>query len=76
MSRADIEPLRMRRYNELSHGEQRRVILARALATEAPVILLDEPTAALDVGHALSLFDLIRSLAEAGKSSVLETQKL
>jgi iron complex transport system ATP-binding protein len=41
--------------------------VARALATEASVILLDEPTAALDIAHALGLFELLRTLASRGK---------
>jgi iron complex transport system ATP-binding protein len=41
-------------------------LLARALATEARVLLLDEPTAALDVGHALKVYAMLRRLAEQG----------
>jgi iron complex transport system ATP-binding protein len=50
----------------LSGGERARVALARALATQAPVLLADEPTAALDPRHQLTVMDLLRQAARAG----------
>ncbi|MEN9581476.1 MAG: hypothetical protein RJA70_4485 [Pseudomonadota bacterium] len=64
----DLEGFEHRLFTRLSGGEQRRVLLARALATEAPWILMDEPTAALDIPHALSLGARVRALAATGKS--------
>jgi iron complex transport system ATP-binding protein len=64
-------PLADRRVGELSGGEQQRVLLARALAQDTPVLLLDEPTTHLDLQHRESLIQLIRELAEKKKLAVL-----
>jgi iron complex transport system ATP-binding protein len=57
-----------RRFDQLSTGEAQRVLVARALATGAGTILMDEPTAGLDLGHALTLLGLIRRLAAEGRT--------
>jgi iron complex transport system ATP-binding protein len=71
LSRLDLEGFGERRLGTLSGGEKQRVVVARALAQEALIVLLDEPTAALDIGHqqqALELLDLLR--AESGLTLV------
>jgi iron complex transport system ATP-binding protein len=71
LARLDLLPFADRRLGTLSGGERQRVVVARALAQEAPVVLLDEPTAALDIGHqqqALELLDGLR--AESGLTLV------
>lgn len=60
----------------LSGGELRRVGIARALATEARFLLLDEPTANLDLEHALGLLELTRSLARDGRGVLIASHDL
>ncbi|HJL23745.1 MAG TPA: ABC transporter ATP-binding protein, partial [Polyangiaceae bacterium LLY-WYZ-15_(1-7)] len=70
LAEVDALAFRGRAFPRLSVGEQQRVLLARALATEAPLLLLDEPTAPLDIAQALATFDLLRRLADAGRAVV------
>jgi len=56
---------------ELSGGERQRVVVARALAQETPILLLDEPTAHLDLGHQASVLDLMRRIARDEGKAVL-----
>ena len=60
-----------RRIGELSGGEQQRILLARALCQSTPVLLLDEPTAHLDLQYQVSLLELVRELAHKDNLAVL-----
>lgn len=68
MTAMDVGHLANRPVNAISGGELARVLLARALAQEAPIILADEPTAGLDPAHALALFEILGRLAAEGRT--------
>ncbi len=66
-----------RRFATLSGGEKQRVVIAGALAQTSDILLLDEPTASLDVGHQFDIVDLLRRLnAERGTTMVVSTHDL
>jgi iron complex transport system ATP-binding protein len=70
MERTDVAHLAARRITELSGGERQRVILARALAQEPSILVLDEPSAFLDIRHQVEIYDLLRDLQAEGLTVV------
>ncbi len=73
LAQLDLLGLVDRVVSTLSGGERQRVFLARALAQEAPVLLLDEPTTALDVGHQQQVLELIEILRRQRDLTVIST---
>ncbi|WP_460801732.1 heme ABC transporter ATP-binding protein [Nocardioides pacificus] len=71
MESGDVTHLAERLFPTLSGGEQARTSFARLLAQEAPVMLLDEPTAALDIKHQEQLLEVARTSARAGAAVVV-----
>lgn len=68
---ADVGHLRDRIFPTLSGGEQARVVLARTLAQRTPIVMLDEPTAALDLQHQVIVAEALRARADAGAAVVV-----
>ncbi|WP_096704817.1 ABC transporter ATP-binding protein [Magnetospirillum sp. 15-1] len=68
-----ISHLHRRPFTELSGGERQLVLVARALAQDAPVVILDEPAAALDLGNQGRVLRLIRELSTGGRTVLMTT---
>ena len=73
MERLDIARFAARRLSRLSGGERQRVVLARALAADPRVLLLDEPTSMLDIGHQQQVLELVDGLRRDAGLTVLST---
>jgi iron complex transport system ATP-binding protein len=73
MDRLELAPEGDRRLDSLSGGELQRVVVARALAQAAPLLLLDEPTTGLDLGHQIRVLELIEGLRRSEGLTVLST---
>ena len=72
----DAAGLASRAINELSGGELQRVLIARTLAAQTPVLLLDEPFANLDVRHCLDILEILRAQAREGRTVVVSVHDL
>ena len=73
LDRLDLKTLADRPLRTLSGGERQRAVLARVLAQQAGVLLLDEPTTGLDIGHAQALLELVDQLRKADGTTVVST---
>ncbi len=77
LQQCDLEDFVQRAYSELSDGEKQRVMLARALAQDTPLMMLDEPTAHLDLPNRVNLMRMLRDLAkQTNKAILLSTHEL
>jgi len=76
LAQVDATALAERRWSTLSGGERQRIMLARMLASDASVLVLDEPTAALDVGHALRVMQCCDALTRSGRAIVFATHDI
>ena len=76
MSRLGIEHLREKRLSQMSTGELRKCIVARALVHPVKAILLDEPTVGLDIKSQLDFIEMMRSLANSGTTIILVTHHI
>jgi len=70
LDRTDTARFADRAVTTLSGGERQRVLLARALAQETPVLLLDEPTGSLDINHQVRTLELVRELVAGGRTVI------
>jgi iron complex transport system ATP-binding protein len=76
LARCDVAAFTGRTIDSLSGGEWQRVRLARALAQEPRVLVLDEPTTSLDVRHEMELFELVRRLVDGGLAGLVITHHI
>ena len=71
LSLAQVEHLAQRKHFEISDGQLQKVLIARALAQDTPVVVLDEPTTHLDLVHKVTLFKLLKTLASTTNKCIL-----
>lgn len=77
IKKCDIQHLTERNYDTLSDGEKQRVNIARAITQETPIIILDEPTAHLDIVNKIEVFKLLKQLTkEYSKTIILSTHHI
>ena len=76
MARMKVEDLAERDFGAISDGQKQRVLVARALAQETPVLLMDEPTSYLDIRYRTELMETLRGLAAEGKTILMSLHEI
>lgn len=71
MERSQVTHLANKKHYEISDGQLQKVLVARALAQDSPIIILDEPTTHLDLLHKVALFKLLKKLTQETKKCIL-----
>lgn len=71
LERLNLSPLAFRDFDELSGGQQQKVLLARALVQEADILLLDEPVSSLDIRHQIEVMEVVKSFVRKYRKSVI-----
>ncbi len=76
LSQTKIEALRYKSCTELSDGQLQKSMIARALAQDSGIVVLDEPTTHLDIAHKFEVFHLLKNIAKSGKCIILSTHDI
>jgi len=71
LKQTDIKNLKDNKFNELSDGQKQRVLIARAIAQDTPIIILDEPTAHLDIHHKIATVRLLKTISQKMNKSII-----
>ena len=76
MARMKVTELAERDFNAISDGQKQRVLVARAIAQDTPVLILDEPTSYLDLRYRTELMDTLKDLAREGRTVLMSLHEI